>query len=257
VPAQVGQAARSASRWEGKDPALDRLLGDALANVLMKPEAGLTLLQAHPAPTDAAWSSATLDAAMRTGNPKTITEVWAQLDRPAIAASQAVVQQVAQRARQEPELGHTVLDDVAGRCMLLDSQPSVGRAPLDLPANPELVPAARALGAHGVALGRAARRTDPDPAAGAGPWRCGRHVLLETAWPAPMPKSLVIAAVDAGTTVFLDIKIQSEGPWVYAANNTAAGTRWLRAAQIYKEAGGGESGTAKVREVLGTGLGAR
>jgi hypothetical protein len=257
VPTEVGRAARAASGWEGKDPALDRLLGDALANVLMKPAEGLALLRAHPAPEDPAWAKATLDAAMRSGTPQTITAVWAQLERPAVAAAHPVVQQVAQRARQDPTLEYGLLEDVVGRCVLLDGQPQIGRKPLDLPALAELAPAARALGAHGVVLGRAPRRSDPDPAAGAGPWHCGQRVLLETAWPVPMLRSMVIGATDGVVSVYLDIKLQDEGPWAYATNDTKAGARWLRAAQLYKDAGGGAAGSAKVRQVLGQGLGAR
>jgi hypothetical protein len=257
IPAQVGPVARRASAWEGKDPALDRLLGDALANVLIKPEAGLALLQAHPAPDDPTWSEATLNAAMRTGSPTTITKVWAQLGRPAVAAGHPVVQQVVLRARRDLTLGYPVLEDVARRCELLDAQPQIGRQVLDLPALAELAPAARALGAHGVVLGRAARRSDPDPAAGAGPWNCGRRVLLEAEWPEPMLKSFVIGATDGNSAVFLDIKLQAEGPWAYAASESAAGARWIRAAGIYRDAGGGERGVAAVQLALGQGLAAR
>jgi len=256
-PTQVGKAARAASAWEGKDPALDRLLGDALANVLMKPEEGLKLLQARPAPEDPSWTRATLNAAVRTGTPATITAVWAQLGRPDIEAAHPVVQQFVQRARKDPALEYQVLEDLVGRCMLLDSQPQVGREVLDLPALAELVPAARALGAHGVALGRAIRRTDPDPSAGAGPWRCARRVLLETSWPEPMLRSLVIGATDGTTRVYLDIKLQAEGPWAYAASDSEAGARWLEAAQLFRDAGGGQAGEAKVHAVLGEGLAVR
>lgn len=253
-PSVVTGAARAAAKWEGKDPALDRLMGDALANVLMKPEEGLKLLQAWPDPEDEAWRRATLDAAARTGTPDTIAAVWAQLGRAPIASQHAVVQQFVQRARKDPKLGHAVLEDVVGRCVLLDSQPHVGREVMDLPASAELVPAARALGAHGVALGRAVRRTDPDPSSGAGPWRCARRMLIETSWPEPMPRSMVIGATDGHSQVYLDIKLQAEGPWAYAASDSQAGARWLQAARLYKEAGGGQAGTAKVQEVLGSGL---
>ena len=48
-PGSVSTAARAASEFEGQDPALDRMLGDALANVLMRPADGIALLRAHPA----------------------------------------------------------------------------------------------------------------------------------------------------------------------------------------------------------------
>jgi len=253
-PVVVAPAARAAATWEGADPGLDRLLGNALANVLMKPEQGLPLLRAHPAPGDPDWVRATLDAAMRTGNPATITAVWAELGRPALAADHPVVQQVVQRVRRDPGLHHDLLEDVTARCTLLDRQPQVGRKALDLPAMPELVAAAQALGATGVVLGRAARRSDPDPATGAGPWRCGRAVLLDTAWPEPMPRSLVIGAQDGQTSVFLDIKIEGGHPWAYAASDADIGARWLQAATLFRDAGGGEAGRARVRAALGQGL---
>jgi hypothetical protein len=68
---------------------------------------------------------------------------------------------------------------------------------------------------------------------------------------------MVIGATDGVVSVYLDIKLQDEGPWAYATNDTKTGARWLRAAQLYKDAGGGAAGTAKVRQVLGQGLGAR
>ncbi len=255
--ALVGTAARVASGWEGKDPALDRLLGDALANVLMKPEEGLALLQAQPAPEDPAWARATLDAAMRTGTPKTITDVWAEIGRPPLAASHPVVQQVVQRTRRDPQLHHDLLEDVVGRCVLMGRQPKVGRSALDLPALPELLPAARALGATLVVVSRGFRRTDPDPTAGAGPWNCGRRVLLDTEWPDPMLRALAIGATDGQTVLFLDIKLQGKHPWVYAGNDAPAGARWLKAASLYRDAGGGDAGVARVRAELGMGLRAR
>ncbi len=151
-------------------------------------------------------------------------------------------------------MGPELLEDVVGRCVLLDGQPTVGRDALDLPAMPELIAAAGALGAAPVAVGRASRRTDPDPVTGAGPWRCQRRTLMDTQWPEPIPRSFVIGATDGQSRVFIDVQIQNDLPWAYAASDSAMAARWIRAASLYKDAGGGAQGVAKVRQVLGTGL---
>jgi len=253
-PKTVAKAARTASKWEGKDPVLDRLLGDSLANVLMKPDDGLALLRANPDPADPSWGRAFMSAAMRSGTAENLAEAWAAAGRPAAEFAHPVVHQVAQRARLDPAMGPELLEDVVGRCVLLDGQPMVGRDALDLPAMPELIAAAGALGAAPVAVGRASRRTDPDPVTGAGPWRCQRRTLMDTQWPEPIPRSFVIGATDGQSRVFIDVQLQNDLPWAYAASDSAMAARWIRAASLYKDAGGGAQGVAKVRQVLGTGL---
>jgi len=251
--AVVAAAAQAASAWEGKDAALDRHLGDALANVLMRPDEGMKLLRANPVPGDAAWTQAMLDAAMRSGQPATIDAVWAELGRPAVFSSHPVLDQVVQRARQDPALHYDLMEDVTSRCSLLDRQPKVGRRQLDLPALAELIPAARALGATQVVLGRAARRSDPDPVAGHGPWSCVSGVLLETKWPESVMRSMVIGATDGNFHIYLNLKIEAGHPWVYASNDAHSGARWLKAAELMKDAGP-ERGPERVQEVLGVGL---
>ena len=75
--AEVSAAARAADAFRGQDPALDRALGDALANVLMRPEQGLPLLKANPAPDDATWRTAMRGAAVRLGDQAEMNAAWA------------------------------------------------------------------------------------------------------------------------------------------------------------------------------------
>ena len=75
-PADVGPAAKKAAQWEGKDAPLDILLGDALANVLMRTEDGLRLLEANKRPEDPKWAKAYMAATMRQGDPEKMKAVW-------------------------------------------------------------------------------------------------------------------------------------------------------------------------------------
>ena len=70
--------AQQASVWEGQDARLDRMIGDALANVLMSADDGLRLLRSNPAPGDRGWREAMQGAALRTGDPVVIRSVWAE-----------------------------------------------------------------------------------------------------------------------------------------------------------------------------------
>ena len=83
-PKKVSSAAEHAAQWEGQDAQMDRLIGDALANVLMNPIDGLRLLQNNPDVGNVAWEGALLAAASRTGDAQLMRAAWEQADRPSV-----------------------------------------------------------------------------------------------------------------------------------------------------------------------------
>ena len=256
-PERVAAAAREASRWQGDDPALDRMLGDALANVLMRPTEGEALLWGSPAPEDPDWRRAALGAALRRGDPMHLQQVWNEVEHEDFNFSMEVVEQLAARARRDASLDPTEIARVTRQCALLDARPRVGRKELDLPLPGRLLAGARALGATEVVMGRPEVRTDPDPALGQGDLSCtGLRLVGGEEVPQPLPpRGLTVGASDGDSVLFVELRLAQGEPWVYAANDAEAGVRWVRAAGLYAEAGGGEAGVAAVRAALGEGLG--
>ena len=175
-PQKVSKAAESASRWEGQDSQLDRLIGDALANVLMNSEDGLQLLNANPAPDDPAWKRAVLAAASRTGDAEKMAEAWRRVGLERLPFDHPVAGQVSRRMRADPALGSELMERTLRACLLLDAQPPVGRQPLDHPVSNTLMAVGDAVGATQILIGRPIFRTDPDPQAGRGPFQCRKKV---------------------------------------------------------------------------------
>ena len=80
-------------------------------------------------------------------------------------------------------------------------------------------------------------------------------MLEGESWPVSFPpRMLVMGATDGHDSVFIEARIEDGKPWVFNTSVGAWGARWLRAADLYDDAGGGEAGAKKVREVLGSGL---
>ena len=227
-PAIVGPRAEEASMWEGQDPALDRLLGDALSNVLMSPADGLRLLRSSPDPSQAAWREAIRSAALRTGEPETIRGVWSDLGEPLIPAGNPVLGQVVQRMLADPSVdSNEALAGLFG-CQLLDAQPAVGRKEMDHPIGSSVVDVIGLLGVDQVTVGRPMYRSDPDPQSGRGPLQCTKKVLLSDGWPEPMPKTVTVALRQGDRTAFIDIRNDAGQPWAYAASDARVGDRILR-----------------------------
>ena len=229
VPGIVGPLAQQASVWEGQDSRLDRMIGDALANVLMSADDGLRLLRSNPAPGDRGWREAMRSAALRTGDPVVIRSVWAELGDPPAPFDNPVLGQVVQRMRANPSMGSAAALNGLFGCQLLDAQPAVGRKSMDHPIDQTMIEVALTLGADQVALGRPAYRSDPDPQTGRGLLRCEQKMLLSDGWPAPMPKTLTLAVRQGDRTAFIDIKHDKGQPWAYATTDLLIGDRLLRA----------------------------
>lgn len=228
-PSQVGPIAEQASAWEGQDPPLDRLLGDALANVLMNADDGLQLLRKHPDLGNSQWEEATRSAALRTGNVETIRAVWAELGEAPIPFDNPVLSQIVQRMRAEPKQGSLKAIEGLFGCQLLDAQPAVGRKSMDHPIGPEIVDVAAALGVEQVTIGRPVYRSDPDPQSGRGHLQCQRKILLSDGWPRLITKTITIGLRQGDRTAFIDIKMVDGEPWAYATSNELVGDRLLRA----------------------------
>jgi len=232
-PHVVGPLAEKAAQWEGKDPQLDRLIGDALGNVLMHASDGLRMLRSVPDPDDPAWLEAIRSAALRTGDPETVRAVWLEINQAPAPFENPVLSQIVQRMHADPSIGSERALQVLFGCQLLDAQPGVGRKPLDHLAGPELIEVAALLGADQVAVGRPKFRSDPDPQSGRGPIQCLKKVLLEDGWPTPFPKTLTLGLRQGDRTAFLDIKVENDVPWAYAASDLLVGGRWVRAMDLF------------------------
>lgn len=256
-PATVSEAARAADAFRGQDDGLDVLLGDALANVLMRPEQGWPLLMAHPAPQDPAWATAVRGAAIRSGDPVKVEAAWAKTGAPDGRMLDAILQVAHARALKDPHFDLSRVDEANADCALVLQRPTLGSYSLVAAGRASLLDAARALGATEIALARPVVPSDPDPLLGnPGPWRCADWALLDgDAWPAELPpRMLLLAATDGRDAVFLSVRDEGGAPTVFNTSVAEWGARWTRAADLFDAAGGGSAGAGQVRQVLGTGL---
>jgi hypothetical protein len=248
-PTDVSLSAKEASVWEGKDPALDRLLGDALANVLMHPDDGLRLLEANPSPTDPEWVTAHLAAAMRSGKPESMNAAWDAAGHSALNFKHPVVHQIMRRMLADPQISPDMMVDAITRCSLLDSQPRVGRKPLDQMVNANLLKVATMVGATQIVLGRPQFRGDPEPTSNRGPLFCTYKVLIDE-WPTPLPKTMSVGLTDGVNRVFIDIKSNNGEPWAFASSDSQAAGRWIEATQLLET----PDGEKTIRERYAEGL---
>lgn len=257
VPEEVGPAARAADGYRGRDADLDRLLGDALANVLMQPGAGLALLDGVPLPQDPAWVRARQGALLRAGDLGALEAAWTHT-APLPESSAPLWEQVGAHARRDPGFGPEDAAEVFADCALLDRQPMRGRKALDMPANQHLIAAAVALGATRVVVARPPSASDPDPLEGQGAWMCNTGRLEGwTELPARLPRGAVVAASDGQTDAWLMVKTRQEGGlWAYGAYDMERGARWVGAALLIETLDDPEQADAAVRTRYGHGLAA-
>lgn len=249
----VAAAARAAARYEGQDPALDHLIGDALANVLMKPSEGLPLLTASPSEGDPAWERAILGAALRAGTPEALGDWPVRLGRG--VEPHPVLAQLSLAARQDPAVGWELAEEAVAACTLLDAAPQRGRQPAEGRVPDTVFAAAQALGAEQLALGRPDYLTDPDPLLGERPFRCRQHRWVETLeLPDPLVLNVVVAARRGEERAWLWVGAGLEEPEAIAASSTEAAARWLAAATLLGQPGDAAAGAELVRTALGEGL---
>lgn len=239
-PATVSEMAKDAAVWEGQDPELDRLLGDALANVLMHPADGLRLLEANPAPTDPDWVTAYVGASMRSGDPAAMAKAWNSLGRPELNFEHPVVHQVVRRMLADPTVSPDLMVQAITQCSFLDSQPHVGRKPLDQMVDENLLMVAPMVGATQTVLGRPTFRGDPEATSNRGPFFCTHKVLVD-GWPTPLPKTMSVGLTDGVHRVFIDIKPNNGEAWAFATSDPEAADRWLKATQLLGTPGGEEA----------------
>ena len=249
-PQKVSRAAEHAAQWEGQDAQLDRLIGDALGNVLMNASDGFRLLSANPAPDDPTWAAALLAAASRTADEETMSAAWSKVGRPVLPFHHPVVGQVVRRMHADPHLGFDGVEHAIHACTLLDAQPSVGRRALDHPVTSAMLEVSQAVGATQVVVGRPIFRTDPDPQSGRGGLQCLKKVWLEDGWPNPVPRALTVALTDGVRKVYVDIRIQEGEPWAFATSDPVAAGRWLEAMKLWTT----PNGPAVVRAKFAGGL---
>ena len=217
-PSTVSAAARAAAELEGTDPALDRLLGDALANVLMRPADGLALLRSHPAPEDPAWVDAYLSATLRTGDPVALESALRDTPMPSPGAPPDLVAWLGARALRDPSLGYGQLVTDAHTCDLWDRRPLRGRRSVDQPVPDGFLGTLPLLGAMEVLVGRATVPTDPSPTTGQGLQPClSGRLWPESRWPEPLPKHVTVAIATRGESLYLSIRPEGGSPWVFAS----------------------------------------
>jgi len=230
-PSRVEQAAERAGKWEGKDAQLDRLLGDALANVLMNAEAGLTLLKSRPEPNDPAWTQAMLLATARTGDIKAMQEIWTQMKRPSVSFANPVTPSMVQRLKTNPTMDIEEFEYGIKMCTLLDSQPSVGRSALEFPVSVDLLNVAPWVGADAVVIARPRTKVDGDPEIATGRLQCAKKVVLSQ-WPSVIGSTLTVGLSSGSRRVFIDIRQSNDEQWAYATSDPVAGGHWVQAMNI-------------------------
>lgn len=244
----VTRAVRVAERWEGRDPDLDRLLGDAVANVLMRPDEGLRLLRAHPAPEQESWREAVGGAAIRIGGPEALSAAIAEAGLPSLPAGSDVAEQVTLRARSDPSIGWPDLVEAVEGCALVDAVSGRGLQELDLPSPPTLPEAARALGAVRVVVARAARAPGARES-----WTCATGDLVPGGRiPDPLPRNLSVVATDGTLVLGVRVHPTGAGPWAYGSNDAKAAARWIAFAAALED--GMDAEDPALRSRFGRGL---
>ena len=248
-PSPVERAVEAAITWEGKDPTLDRLLGDALANVLMHTEAGMKLLDARPALGDPSWERAMLLASARTGDTQTMEATWKRLNRDAPRFSNPVTNSMVQRLKRDPHMSIDDFEAAIHDCTILDAQPAVGRKALEFPVSTDLLKVAPWVGADAVVMGRPRTKVDNDPDRAIGPIQCTNKLVLDE-WPAVVSTTLTVSFVSGTKRVFIDIKQTGDEQWAYATSDAVAGGHWIQAMNMASA----PNAEARIRERFADGL---
>jgi len=230
-PSEVQAVVEKAVEWQGQDPQLDRLLGDALANVLMHVEDGRQRLQANPAPEDPSWVEAMLLATARTGQEDLMMATWAELDRKPPPFHNPITGKMVQRLMVSPSMTLVAFEKPIYDCEVMDAQPPVGRTALESAVTADLLKVAPWVGADTLVLGRPKTKSDPDPDQPRGPIQCQRKVLLEE-WPRSMSKTLTVGLAIGTKRVFIDIQPSGGEVWAYATSDEQAGGAWIRAMHL-------------------------
>lgn len=235
VVADVSSAARAADVLRGQDPALDRLLGEALANVLMRPLDGLVLLEARPAPDDEHWRLALQDALLRAGDRSRLAAWRAQLGLAALDLDHPVYDQVRARALRDPKVGIAALEDGLSRCDLIDDAPTLGRQSLDLPMPRHMFEAGLALGADRVVLARSAGKMGAGANRDGSSLSCRTRVLVDGGrFGEPFPPRTVVFALEKGEQrLWVEARMADAGPWIFGSDDAALAGRWVAAAMAF------------------------
>ena len=227
-PKQVERAAEAAGQWEGQDAALDRLLGDALANVLMHADAGLKLLESRPMIGDPNWERAVLLATARTGDTQAMKTTWKRVNRHAPSFSNPVTNSMVQRLNVDPKMTIKDFEDGIHACAILDAQPAVGRKALEFPVSTDLLKVASWVGSDAVIMGRPRTKADNDPDRATGPIQCSNKLVLDE-WPTAISTTLTVSLSSGSKRVFIDIKQTGNEQWSYATSDPVAGGHWIQA----------------------------
>ena len=232
---EVSAAARRASAWEGEDPVLDGLLGDAVANVLMRPEQGWPLLLAAREVGGPAWESAALGAMLRAPQGSLEPDIAAQLGRS--VSEQGVRAEVRAAALVDPSLGWETLEAAVADCGLVDAAPARGKQLLEGPVPRDLPGVARQLGAERVVLARPQTPQDASQPLGSRPWRCKTHRLLrDEEIPERIARNVLVAvepgaeARTEGQGVYLWVVAGEDGPVALAGSGGSWISAWRAAA---------------------------
>lgn len=252
----ISDAARSAGALEGRDPALDRLLGDALANHLLKAEDGALLLRNNPAPDDPVWVAAATDAALRVGDRPWLHELLVaqglELD-----LEHPVVAQVERLAAREADVDHKVLTQVVRDCTLVDGRPKLGRRQVDLPVPDNLERALRLLGATELIAARTTLVYSPRSFHERS-WKCQAGWLPATSYtsiPVPLPpRGVVVVVSDGVTTGYVELERSDLGPWASVSGDPDMAARWLQAGSLLDDLGSDPDADARMLARYGTGL---
>jgi hypothetical protein len=228
-PQSVSTAARAASVYEGQDPQLDHLLGDALANVLMRPSEGIPLLRKHPAPDSPTWATALESAVLRTGNVDALQAALRETDSAPIESPESLVAWMGARALRDPHLSIDDYRAAAEACALFDAHPTRGRRQVDQPVPEGFFSALPRLGATMVVVGRAEVPPDPPADSGKGmqPCRTGR-VWSDAAWPDPLPRHITVGIATNTHPLFLSVQPETGEPWVFASTRSEAAGELLQ-----------------------------
>jgi len=194
------------------------MLGDALANVLMRTSDGIALLRANPAPDDPTWVQAYESAALRTGEAAALEATFAETGSLNIPTPEVIVAWMGARALRDPNIHIGDFHAARSACALWDGQPSRGRRTVDQPASDGFFEVLPQLGATAVVVGRANVPPDPPAHTGEGLQPCHQGRIWSTAaWPQPLPKHVTIAIDSDSGPLYLSVRPEDGAPWVFAS----------------------------------------
>jgi hypothetical protein len=259
----VQQACERGLAVENPSPALDVTLGDALANVMLRPDLGVPRLEKHVATLDAPGRERWLDAVLRSGDLKRFAAEHERWMGAAIDVDHSTAIAYASQAAQDGTVSWRGLPDAVAQARLIEESLALSRRTFDRPTTSiGAMYEALSIILEGWTIEAAAARTDfpddPDPMLVKGQFQAadGRRRMIAFARstvPAEVkvpgqsvdenrpPRVVTLAAActspGGGGRIFLgaEMDFRNGGPWIFKTNDPIRQEYWIQAGEALLE----------------------